>query len=160
MGIKTTPFSWVGGKTNINPKTVLKKGWVINTCPEALDCVGVQFTASEDFDFLPGQPARNILFSERVSLPKNIYMWFLQRSSWTRLGLYMQDSLYDPDYGNGEQGHATTGATFVNLGSDPIHINKGERIVQALFFKGDVAHKYEGHYSNVENIKSQYAKKP
>lgn len=145
---------------NINPKKVVKKGWVKLVPESKVQPCGIDFTIASDLTLKPGDPAVNILFQEYVKIPKNVGMIFILRSSHSRRGIFKASAFFEPNYGSGDKikdTGATTGLTLVNLSSEEISFKKGDRIAQAVFLPAKVAYLYDGFYNqSVNNIKSQY----
>lgn len=152
-------------KWNINPKKVVKKGWVILAKESQIQPCGIDFTIDRDLTLepYPKSPAVNILFQEYVKIPKNVGMDLILRSSHSRRGIFKASAFYEPNYGSGDKikdTGATTGITLVNLSSETITFKKGDRIAQAIFHPAEVAYAYNGHYNqNVKNVESQYSTK-
>jgi dUTPase len=151
----------------INPNTVVALNWVELAKESKIGPIGIDFTTAQDLTLIPvtkGGVAINFLFQETVRIPKEAYMHFFVRSSFTRKGIFYSGAIFEPYYGSSEEmlktsngKGATTGITLVNLGADTIEIKKGERVAQAVFYAADASKVYDGFYSKkFDQIKSQY----
>lgn len=125
--------------SQINPKIIIKKGIVISSEFTEIQQVGIDLTISEEVLIQHGKSI-NILFNEKIKLPKNMYATFYQRSSFSRKGIFMTTGIYDPSY------QGSLGCTIYNMSGDEVSIPKNHRIGQILCFKAEAAGKYKGQF--------------
>jgi len=78
---------------------------------------------------------------EYVSLPKNVYIDVLSRSSYTRLGIYM-NNMVQPSF------RGCIPLELFNHGNNAVELVIGSRICQARFMKLDVENAYIGNNSS------------
>lgn len=124
--------------SQINPREVAQRGIVRLSPFSEIQQVGIDLTTSEQIILRKGE-CRNILLNETIKLPIDMYATFIQRSSYSRKGVFVTTGVYDPGY------EGSLGCTIYNFGED-IAIGKDERIGQLLVFKADAASGYDGQF--------------
>ena len=126
----------------INPQAILDEN-ILKPC-EYTKCqqVGIDLSTSEEVEIEHGKSV-NILLNEEVYLPGDIFMIFQQRSTYSRMGVFITTGVYDPGF------EGACGCTIYNLSGSTILIPANERIGQALFFKADAASTYDGKWQGL-----------
>lgn len=127
--------------SQINPKQIVERGIVKLSKYSSIQQVGIDLSIAESITVKHGC-SQNILLNETISLPKDIYGTFTQRSSYSRLGIFVTSGIYDAGYSG------SLGCTVYNLSGSPITINIGERIGQLICYKADAASSYNGQWQN------------
>ena len=122
----------------INPQEVVERGIIKMSEFSQIQQVGIDLSLSQEVSLKKGESI-NILLNETITLPEDMYATFIQRSSYSRKGVFVTAGIYDPGY------YGSLGCTVYNLGEE-IVISKNERIGQVLVFKADSAKKYDGQW--------------
>lgn len=128
----------------INPQKILDRKILIPSEYSQCQQVGIDLSISQDVEIEHGH-AVNILFNEKVKLPKDIFMTFTQRSSFSRRGIFVTSGVYDPGF------EGLCGCTIYNLSGETCTIEKNTRIGQSLFFEADSASEYQGQWQGWDN---------
>lgn len=123
----------------INPKEMIDRGVVSYGNHTEVQQVGIDLSTISSFTIKHGE-CMNIIFSERINLPEDIFALFNVRSSFSRKGIFTSAGVYDPGY------EGSIGCTIYNMSGSDQYIEKGTRIGQILCFKADAASSYNGQW--------------
>ena len=145
----------------INPNIILANG-ILKPC-ESTECQqnGIDVTVSETIT-VPAKGFLNVLCNETVDIPSGMFATTNIRSSFSRKGIFTTTGLWDSGYciqnDDGTTSHAPVGCSIYNLGDEDITIEKDTRIMQMVFWQGEEAEMYDGHYNQTQSIESQFDK--
>ena len=125
--------------TQINPQEIINRGIVEYCSWTKVQQVGIDLSLISDVEIEHGK-SKNVTLSELINLPNDIFATFHQRSTYSRMGVFVTTGIYDPGY------RGTLGCTIYNLSGETIRISEGQRIGQLICFKADPASSYNGQY--------------
>lgn len=123
----------------INPQEILDREIVIPSEFSQVQQVGIDLSLKYAIGIAHGYSV-NIDFNESIKLPDDIYALFVQRSSFSRKGIFVTTGVYDPGY------EGSLGCTVYNMSGRFINIPENERIGQLICYKADAASSYNGQY--------------
>lgn len=146
--------------SQINPKEALRKGWFIPGDNfdenQQIQQIGIDVTVKPNTSnklIIKSKSCVNVELNEKVDLPDNVYADMKQRSSFSRMGVFITNGFYDPGF------HGVCGLTIYNMGEEDIEIPENSRIAQMVFYEAKAASSYTGEYNSNNSIESRYAKK-
>lgn len=125
---------------NINPNDIIALKILTPTSNTKVQQVGIDCTLLEKCT-IPPHSYKNVAIAEKIDLPSTVYMELKLRSSLARRGILLGCGVYDPGF------HGDSGCNLHNSSEEPITLEAGTRICQAVFFKADAASSYEGKYN-------------
>ena len=127
----------------VNPKEVVEKGYLKLSPYSKIQQVGI------DLSIETGVEVRKhrwqlVRVNEEFHLPSDVFALLFPRSTMFRWGLIAECGVVEPGY----EGRPVVAihATSLNTGEEGIILNKGQRVVQAIFFKANSASVYRGSY--------------
>jgi len=127
----------------VNPKEVVEKGYLKLSPFSKIQQVGI------DLSIETGVEVRKhrwqlVRVNEEFHLPSDVFALLFPRSTMFRWGLIAECGVVEPGY----EGRPVVAihATSLNTGEEGIILNKGQRVVQAIFFKANSASTYNGSY--------------
>ena len=127
----------------INPKEVVEKGYLKLSPFSKIQQVGI------DLSIEAGVEVRKhrwqlVRVNEEFHLPSDVFALLFPRSTMFRWGLIVECGVVEPGY----EGRPVVAihATSLNAGEEGIILNRGQRVVQAIFFKANSASTYNGSY--------------
>lgn len=126
--------------SQINPNDIINLKILMPTPNTKVQQVGIDCTLKEECVISP-HSFKNVEITEKIDLPKSVYMELKLRSSLARRGILMGCGVYDPGF------HGDSGCILHNLSNEQITLEAGTRICQAVFYKADAASSYEGKYN-------------
>ena len=132
------------GGTQINPCDVLKRGLLIPSEHTKIQQVGIDLSISEPVTFSEEERWRVVRLNEEMHLPEDVFALLFPRSTMFRLGFIVQCGVCDPGY-HGKP-VITIFAPDTIRETNEVFLDKGFRVVQAIFFKADSASAYNGSY--------------
>lgn len=127
--------------SQINPKEIRDRGIIVFAPETEIQQVGIDLTLEQGIHILHGMSV-NINFQETIKLPADVYSTFVQRSSYSRKGIFMTTGVYDPGY------EGSIGCTIYNMSGFELVVERGERVGQMLFFEAKSASTYDGQWQN------------
>lgn len=125
----------------INPNTIIENKILVPTACTKVQQVGIDCTLKEQCTILP-HSFKNVEIAEVIDLPADVYMELKLRSSLARRGMLMGCGVYDPGF------HGDSGCILHNLSDEPISLEAGTRICQAVFYVASAASVYTGKYND------------
>lgn len=126
----------------INPNQIVKEKVLILSPFSLISQIGIDCSVRNDI-LLKSKRFVNILLNESVKLPKEYFMTFNQRSSFSRQGVFTTTGIYDSGF------EGAIGCSIYNMSDKDILILKNERIGQAIFWKADSASLYNGQFQGL-----------
>lgn len=131
----------------LSPKEVLKEKIITNVKKEQIQQVGIDLTIAEDISIQHGRCA-NVAFEQKFDMKKTFGI-IIQRSSFSRDGIFLTSGVYDPGF------NGVGGCTIYNMSGKAIAIQKGMRVGQMVVFKANYAKSYNGFYNSSDSITSK-----
>jgi deoxycytidine triphosphate deaminase len=135
----------------INPKEIIAKGVLIPDKGTECQQNGIDVTISQDV-LIPAKGFVNILCNEKVNIPSGVFATTNIRSSFSRRGMFTTTGIWDSGY------NGPVGCSIYNLSDEEIVIVKDTRIMQLIFWQGNEAEMYDGHYNHTSDINSKLDK--
>jgi len=119
---------------HINPKEIIKKGYLKPSAYTTIQQTGIDLTIEQDIQLNQSYAVARL--NELFVLPLDIFAILFPRSTLIRKGFIIQCGLIEPGY-IGRPVIAIHGSGF---------LPKNYRVVQAVFFAGNPASVYEGKW--------------
>ena len=128
----------------INPKEVVEKGYLKLSPYSKIQQVGIDLSIETGVEVAGWKKWELVRLNEEFHLPSDVFAILFPRSTMFRWGLIVECGVVEPGY----EGRPVVAihATSLNAGEEGIILNKGQRIVQAIFFKANSASIYNGSY--------------
>lgn len=127
----------------LNPQNILDKEILIPCEFTKRQQNGIDCSIRDEIK-IPSKGFVNILLNEEVKLPDWCAMTLQTRSSYSRKGVFITSGLYDSGF------EGAIGCSIYNLSEEEVIIPKGERILQAIFWKAESAELYSGQYQGIK----------
>ena len=124
---------------NINPKFIIENKILIPSKYTEIQQVGIDISISKDID-LENLEFESVYINERVVIPKDMFALVWSRSTFNRNGVLIRGCVLDSGY------KGIPCFSIYNFSGSKLHLSKGTRIVQILFFNADAANIYKGQY--------------
>jgi len=128
----------------INPKEVVEKGYLKLSSFSKIQQVGIDLSIEKGVEVAGWKKWELVRLNEEFHLPSDVFAILFPRSTMFRWGLIVECGVVEPGY----EGRPVVAihATSLNAGEEGIILNKGQRVVQAIFFKANSASTYNGSY--------------
>ena len=128
----------------INPKEVVEKGYLKLSPYSKIQQVGIDLSIEKRVEVAGWKKWELVRLNEEFHLPSDVFAILFPRSTMFRWGLIVECGVVEPGY----EGRPVVAihATSLNAGEEGIILNKGQRVVQAIFFKANSASTYNGSY--------------
>ena len=124
---------------NINPKFIIENKILIPSEYTEVQQVGIDISISKDVD-LENLEFESVYVNEKVNIPKDLFALVWSRSTFNRNGIIIRGCVLDSGY------EGIPCFSIYNFSGNALHLSKGTRIVQMIFFKADSAGMYKGRY--------------
>ena len=128
----------------INPKEVVEKGYLKLSPYSKIQQVGIDLSIERGVEVAGWKKWELVRLNEEFHLPSDVFVILFPRSTMFRNGMIVECGVVEPGY----EGRPVVAihATSLNAGEEGIILNKGQRVVQAIFFKASSASTYNGSY--------------
>ena len=128
----------------INPKEVVEKGYLKLSPYSKIQQVGIDLSIGERVEIRSRNDYEVVRLNEEFHLPSDVFAILFPRSTMFRNGMIVECGVVEPGY----EGRPVVAihASSLNAGEEGIILNKGQRVVQAIFFKANSASTYNGSY--------------
>ena len=124
---------------NINPKFIIENKILTPSEYTQIQQVGIDISISKDVD-LKHLEFESVYVNEKVKIPKDLFALVWSRSTFNRNGIIVRGCVLDPGY------DGVPCFSIYNMSGKKLHLAKGTRICQILFFNADSAGIYKGQY--------------
>ena len=127
----------------INPKEVVEKGYLKLSPYSKIQQVGIDLSIEKGVE-VRRQNWQLVRVNEEFHLPPDIFAILFPRSTMFRNGMIVECGVVEPGY----EGRPVVAihATSLKAGEEGIILDKGYRVVQAIFFRANSASTYNGSY--------------
>ena len=127
----------------INPKEVVEKGYLKLSPYSKVQQVGIDLSIEAGVEIRKHR-WQLVRVNEKFHLPSDVFALLFPRSTMFRNGVIVECGVVEPGY----EGRPVVAihTTSLNTGEEGIILNKGQRVVQAIFFKANSASIYNGSY--------------
>jgi len=128
----------------INPKEVVEKGYLKLSPYSKIQQVGIDLSIEKGVEIAEWKKWELVRLNEEFHLPSDVFAILFPRSTMFRNGMIVECGVVEPGY----EGRPVVAihVTSLNAGEEGIILNKGSRVVQAIFFKANSASTYNGSY--------------
>ena len=124
---------------NINPKFIIENKILIPSQYTEIQQVGIDISTSKDID-LENSEFESVYINEEVNIPEDMFALVWSRSTFNRNGVIVRGCVLDSGY------RGIPCFSVYNFSGNELHLPKGTRICQILFFNADSAGIYKGQY--------------
>jgi len=128
----------------INPKEVVEKGYLKLSPFSKIQQVGIDLSTGERVEIRSRNDYEVVRLNEEFHLPSDVFAILFPRSTMFRNGIIVECGVVEPGY----QGRPVVAiySPILDMSRELIILDKGSRVVQAIFFKANSASTYNGSY--------------
>jgi len=128
----------------INPKEVVEKGYLKLSPYSKIQQVGIDLSTGERVEIRSRNDYEVVRLNEEFHLPSDVFAILFPRSTMFRNGMIVECGVVEPGY----QGRPVVAiySPILDMSRELIILDKGSRVVQAIFFKANSASTYNGSY--------------
>ena len=128
----------------INPKEVVEKGYLKLSPFSKIQQVGIDLSTGERVEIRSRNDYEVVRLNEEFHLPSDVFAILFPRSTMFRNGMIVECGVVEPGY----QGRPVVAiySPILDMSRELIILDKGSRVVQAIFFKANSASTYNGSY--------------
>ena len=128
----------------INPREVVEKGYLKLSPYSKVQQVGIDLSIERRVEVAGWKKWELVRLNEEFHLPPDIFAILFPRSTMFRNGMIVECGVVEPGY----QGRPVVAiySPILDMSRELIILDKGSRVVQAIFFKANSTSTYNGSY--------------
>ena len=128
----------------INPKEVVEKGYLKLSPYSKIQQVGIDLSIEKGVEIRSRNDYEVVRLNEEFHLSSDVFAILFPRSTMFRNGVIVECGVVEPGY----RGRPVVAiySPILDMSRELIILDKGSRVVQAIFFKANSASTYNGSY--------------